>query len=481
MSDSRFLILVLDGLRPDLVTREIMPNLSAFRDQAAVLENSRSQFPTHTRVNKTSLATGSTPHHHGVHFNKIFDASVIDDQLFDIGDYEQVARLGRPEIVLAPTIGAVLAPAGKRFALVHCGATGAPGLLNYKADVYGHEHLSLAGYEYSTPLLAAKVEAALGDMPSAAGISPARSRFAFQAFTDVIHPDLQPDVTVIWSDEPDKSLHVDGLGGPVSRTALAHADALVGEAVAWWRAHEKEGYNLIILSDHGHIETSDAISLDRMFAQSNLPVTTDPAKPGALLLPWSSGGIYLRGQSEAVLADIVAWMQQQPWCGHLFTSGDAATGPIPGTLSTSLVSVDHPRAPDLFFVLRRTDGDGVDKLYGNCLNAGDKGPAGSTHGGLHREELSTVTFAAGPDFRANYRSQMVGGMIDIFPTLLHRFGIAQPETMVGRPLDITVDGVAPADALPAVEQFTAANGGYVQHLSVRRLARRQVPEHAWLG
>jgi hypothetical protein len=60
MSNNRFVIIVLDGLRPDLVTPERMPNLAAFKDQAATLAGSRALYPSHTRVNKTGRSSAAS-------------------------------------------------------------------------------------------------------------------------------------------------------------------------------------------------------------------------------------------------------------------------------------------------------------------------------------------------------------------------------------------------------------------------------------
>ena len=48
----RFLIVVLDALRPEFVTPEMMPNLHAFAGRGVRFANSRSTFPTETRVNQ---------------------------------------------------------------------------------------------------------------------------------------------------------------------------------------------------------------------------------------------------------------------------------------------------------------------------------------------------------------------------------------------------------------------------------------------
>ncbi|MBD8065965.1 alkaline phosphatase family protein [Devosia sp. PTR5] len=475
MGDSRFLVLVLDGLRPDLVTGRDMPNLADFRDRGASLKLSKAQFPTHTRVNKTSFTSGSTPKHHGVHFNKIFDPTLLPDQFIDLGDHADVSRADAAgRLITATTIGQALRDAERQFALVHCGMSGAPWLLNYRGDRIGQEHISMAGYPHSTAEAARLVSAGMGDMPDTKGISHARSRFAFDAFRTVLYPGLKPQVGLIWSDEPDKSLHVDGLRGPVSRAAFQHIDTLVGDVVAWWRSlADKDDLNLIIMSDHGHVETVGGYPVGELMKSAGLPVTTDVAGEGAVLLPFGSGGLYLRDQPRQVLFDVVEWMQRQDWIGNLFTADlDGVNGVVPGTLSTALASIDHPRAPDLFFTLRRLAAAPDEFPFGRAL---DPTGRGSTHGGLHNEELTNICFAAGPAFKERYRSDTAGGIVDITPTILSVLGIEKPPTMVGRALgDLLADGVAPPDAHAEARDFTATAGAYSQTLRLRQLAGRNL-------
>lgn len=482
MSESRFLVLVLDGLRPDLVTHQDMPNLAAFRDRGASLGLSKAQFPTHTRVNKTSFSSGSTPKHHGVHFNKIFDPALMADQLIDLGDHADVARADeRGQLITATTIGHALRDAGRQFALVHCGMSGAPWLLNYRGDRIGQEHISMAGYAHSTAEAARLVSDRLGDLPDPKGVNHNRSRFAFEAFRQVLYPALAPQVGLIWSDEPDKSLHVDGLRGPVSKAAFMHIDSLVGEVVGWWQQRaDKDGLNLIILSDHGHVETVGGYPIGEPMRAAGLPVTTDPNEPGALLLPFGSGGLYLRDQPRQTLFDVVEWLQGQDWCGNLFTDdADGVNGIVPGTFSKALASIDHPRAPDLLFTLRRLPAEPPEFPFGRSLDPAGKG---STHGGLHVEELTNICFAAGPDFKEGYRSDTAGGIVDITPTILHVLGIEKPATMVGRALgDLLADGAAPDDAHAKAEEVTVSAGRFRQTLNLRRLAGRNLALGAMRG
>ena len=53
------LVFVMDGLRPDSITPADTPNLHRLRSEGVWFENGHSVFPTVTRVNSPSLATGS--------------------------------------------------------------------------------------------------------------------------------------------------------------------------------------------------------------------------------------------------------------------------------------------------------------------------------------------------------------------------------------------------------------------------------------
>jgi len=475
VTDSRFFVLVLDGLRPDLVTEESMPNLAAFKKRSAVLAGSRAQFPTHTRVNKTTFSTGTTPKHHGILYNRILDTK-LSDLIIDLGirtDVQDADSRGR--LITATPIGQVLAEADRKFALVHCGLSGAPWLLNYRGNQYGQEHLSMAGYDHSTPEIAKLVAKQMGEMPNPAGIDHARSRFAFDAFKTVVYPQFKPQVGLVWSDEPDKSLHIDGLRGPVTRAALAHVDALVADVVQWWQTlSESDDLNLIILSDHGHVEKSQTLPVPQLMQRAGLPVTIDPSEDGALLLPFGSGAIYQRNVSDQTMGVIVEWMQQQSWCGNLFSNDrDGLNGKLPGTFSKALASVDHARSPELMFTMRRMNAQPPDHAFGHCVDMGK--PVGSTHGGLHEEETSNICFAAGPDFKSRYISQMIGGIADISPTILHILGIEKPDTMCGRVLtDLLAEGSAQQGDCPQCETVSVSEGNYHQILSLHRLSGRNL-------
>ena len=60
------LVIVVDGLRPDFVTAEVMPRLFRMGQRGIVFRDHHAAFPTVTRVNGSSFVTGTYPESHGL-------------------------------------------------------------------------------------------------------------------------------------------------------------------------------------------------------------------------------------------------------------------------------------------------------------------------------------------------------------------------------------------------------------------------------
>src|SRR6266545_2851955 len=66
------LVIVVDGLRPDYVTADVMPRLFRLGLRGIVFNAHHAVFPTVTRVNAPSFVTGSYPETHGLMGNAIY-------------------------------------------------------------------------------------------------------------------------------------------------------------------------------------------------------------------------------------------------------------------------------------------------------------------------------------------------------------------------------------------------------------------------
>ena len=90
--DRRILIVAFDALRPDMVSAETMPNLVRFAEAGVRFADSRSTFPSETRVNQTALVTGCYPARHGIVGNRFLDQTAAPDRMFNTGDRQSKFR-----------------------------------------------------------------------------------------------------------------------------------------------------------------------------------------------------------------------------------------------------------------------------------------------------------------------------------------------------------------------------------------------------
>ena len=120
------LLLVIDGLRPDYVTPEIMPRLYALGQRGIVFEAHHSVFPTVTRVNASSISTGSYPETHGLMGNTIYSEKTFPGKGLDTSEQPQLAAMEKAEgqLLTAPTLGEALDRAGKKMLVISAGSTG---------------------------------------------------------------------------------------------------------------------------------------------------------------------------------------------------------------------------------------------------------------------------------------------------------------------------------------------------------------------
>ena len=67
----RAVLIIIDGLRADMVTPGLTPTLCNIARRGRVFRRHRSVFPSATRVNSASIATGCLPSRHGLFGNAI--------------------------------------------------------------------------------------------------------------------------------------------------------------------------------------------------------------------------------------------------------------------------------------------------------------------------------------------------------------------------------------------------------------------------
>ena len=470
VDEPRFLIVAMDGLRPDMISEEACPAVARFMAEGCVWPNARTVFPSETRVVTPTVATGAWPARHGQIANTFTapgNGPLINTAPVD-GLLAAVEHFG-DALVAAPALGDRLAAAGKRYVVVSSGTAGNAYCLNPRARGREQATFSVQGPEISTPAADhAGIEERLGPVPAQALPNDARCRYATRVLLGEMLPKHDPHVAVIWYSEPDIAMHYAGIGSDACREALACVDAEFAQVLATLEARpDAAAWNVILLSDHGQVTIREKVDVAAEMraagfrAGPRLDADTDYA-----VVSSSCGNVVSRDGRIAKLAD---WMREQPWTGLLFARGvNEVEGHVAGSFSLGLVGLDHERTPHLVYTLGQDDDLNRWGFAGGAVaGTGDSPPVefGGIHGGLHPKELSCLLAARGPHFPAMAVAEAAVGPIDIAPTVLEAFGIAPAETVAGGPL------VRPG--IPERRAFETGAGAYSARIDMLEIGGRR--------
>ena len=442
-SMKRVIVVVFDGLRPDLVTPELMPNLLRLAAQGTWFREARSVFPSLTRVAAASIGTGTVPAGHGIVGNTFLFPPLSTAQTFDSRYYKDIvaaetAAGGR--FLTAETFADRLAAAGRRLAIVHTGTAGATHFLNPLAARHGHWTFSIHGRDGTcTPHAVDEAVAAFGPITADRGVPRLNdATYATDVLVDYVLPKLSPDVALIWYSEPDYAFHYAEIGSPTSRTALKHVDAQLGRILDWIAAQpDSDEIAVIAASDHGHVTTTQQIPLNDLLTAAGFSAREGVLDDAVLATTGgNSGEIRVRNGDRRTVERAASWLLEQEFTGMLFARNrNEIEGEYPGTFGFDLVGLAHDRAPDLFFILRSDDGNDHHGLPGRCLFTDSVPLGGGLHGGLNRYELNSLLIVSAPNLAgAGTVTRIPAGIIDIAPTILDLVGVAPAPGMMGASL-----------------------------------------------
>ena len=411
----RIVLLVLDGLRADMVTPGATPNLWALRQRAAWFSQARSVVPSATRVCTSSVMSGALPMQHGIVGNEFYHRGlgrIIN--LSVIADVQDVIAADGAAI-LAPTLDQVLTAAGRRFAAVSGNKAGTCYLMLPDPESGGHwvYNPHSGGMQAATD----EVEAAFGPPPPAAKPMIDQTEYLGRVFAEHVLGRMDPDVALMWLAEPDTSLHYRGTAHAETRAALHTADQAVGRALAAIEASGRAHRTAIMaFSDHGQITCPRQRSAGKSW----------PELPGAIIAGGRCAGVTLPPGAD--VAHAVGVLRADPSMGMVFSRDGAA-----GTLPYATIGLEHPRAPDLVYMMTDTDGLDDAGLPGlGWTTSGDIPLGGGMHGALNPGELGNMLMLAMPGATATVR-EAPAGLIDVAPTALALLGLDAP-SMIGRNL-----------------------------------------------
>lgn len=438
---SRSIVVCLDALRPDAIVPEMMPNLHRFRQQSLTFTKHRAIFPSDTRPNAAALVTGSSCGLHGINGNAFIVGSGPQSILIDTGSAQAIENIDRalPDgLYLAPTLGKVLAEHGKTLAVVSSASSGTTRLLHHDRAL---DHICLYAHDERVSLPAEfgrAMSGRFGAPPNVETPDLHAVTYSLDVFLDHIWPTTMPDVTLFWFNEPDIIYHAYGPFASETVLALYELDAQVGRLIDWWESEGvAAGAQISIISDHGQIATAEAVDVIGQMRAAGFDAGRAQADVASIkIVPGGFVQIFdWAGDREN---DILAWLQEQPWCGLTFVRSKNEKG-LKTAFPMSAGLYENARSANVAFTFRDrsgNDGDVVPYFRG-------AGSYRGMHGGLNPGETNAVCMIGGAGIvERGGVCEVPSNTSDLMPTLLAHLGICSPAHIDGRVLIDQATGLA---------------------------------------
>ena len=418
------LIVFFDGLRPDYITEEQMPNLSAFKKHAAWGKHHHSVFPTVTRVNSASYATGSYPGTHGLLGNSIYIPEVAPSKPIGTtyGDLSKIPAATGGPLLTAKSLGEVLADAGQKMMVFSSGTTGQAFLQNHTVNgaVVNPDLILPESFKK-------QVLDEIGLVSQGTDEDLGRHKWITDALLKYGLVKNGPLVSAIWFSDPDGAAHEHGIGSEEAVKAIKYVDGQFGRIMeALQSKGADERYNVIISTDHGFVTHTAKPGLVDFLIKEGFK--KDKESDDVVV---AEGAVYVKNHDAKIIESIVAALHKQEWAGAVFTKGvkkGDALGKVKGTLSFDLIHYDHPeRSGDILVAPNWNDAKN-DKGYAGTDFSG--GVAG--HGGSSPYEINIALLATGPYFENGTSTDTPTSNVDIVPTILYSYDLPKPAGMDGR-------------------------------------------------
>lgn len=465
----RVLIAAFDGLQPAQVSARLTPVVHQLVVDGVAFTRHQAVFPTVTRTNAASMMTGRHPGGHGLAANTVVVPEFPPGQVIDALEptLARLAAVSGGRVLLAPTLGEILAAHGRSYAAVVGGTSGNAYVQHPRAATTGgavvHSDFALPALHHEA------VHHRFGPWPDKRIPAIGRVQRTADVLLHYVLPLLDPDVATVWFPEPDISQHAAGVGSSVAHDALREADAQLGGILALLRRRGVDP-DVLMVSDHGHSTIASVVDVEAEVRRAGFPRGDQPG--GVAVAPNGGAALfYVPDRNRDVVDRLATWLAQQPWAGAL-VGGDGDAGAL-GLLPGDAAGIAGERAPDIAMSLRWSPDPGANGFAGRS-DATSGAPGQGTHGSGSPHELRSVLIAAGPSFRRGVASDLPSGNIDLAPTILALLGLATDVPFDGRVLAEAFRQGAPSGPPPrtsiehVVERATRA-GVLVQRLLLERV------------
>ena len=410
------ILMVWDGLRPDLVTPRDTPNLYQLAHSGVRFDRHHSMYPTLTMVNAAALATGASPGVNGIVANTMYFAPVLAGKAPALT--EKIAKpvmLESTELVASlngdgafagrlldlDTVGQQVEREGGYLAVA--GKSGPAFLFDNRVESLKDGHDSVGDphkdFLFVTDDLIEPPRPDLEKIPAASrdgAADSARDDYFTRVVTDRALPAAKlasnagrPALIVLWQHNPDITQHLAGLGTLPAFEALSTTDLNLSKVQAALVSNDiSDRTDLIVVSDHGFATVRMTIDLNALLTTAGLKKALDSEdvvvarNGGSDLIYLSKTDFPSDSARHDELQKIVNFAEAQEWCGPIF-SRDLAPVPdqgkhhrkrsaekpylgwIDGTFAEQVVGIFNPsRSPDLVISFREISDQNNNKLTG---------------------------------------------------------------------------------------------------------------------
>lgn len=406
----RSVIVILDGLRRDMVSAETTPRLAEFARKATWFDRHRAVFPSTTRVSSACIATGCFPRRHELAGNSLV---LVEDGRLTLHDaglptFLQHKRRVTGRSLGMPTLAERLAAEGGAIVMSNV----SPGAA-YAHDPDGHGHVYHRAGSFGPGRSPVAEPDAL-----AIGRDIAGDRQMTKRFVDEVLMQRRPALAVLWLGHPDTTQHAVPLGSPAHLAALAQADGHAGQVMDAVDRLRDEGDDILLMvgSDHGHQTIGGSVDVSAALVDARLKVAED-SDDVVVAANGTAALIYVAPGAEARTPEIADFLAAQPWAEQIIAGADlASVGQNGGhglAVAVSLAASDEANAHG---------------VPGTSLIAAPRGhkavPIGcGQHGGLGRYEQAPTLMISGPGFDAGTVRQVDTSLVDLAPTVLTHLGL----------------------------------------------------------
>jgi arylsulfatase A-like enzyme len=445
---SHVVLIVWDGMRPDLVSEENTPTLCQLARDGVTFLHHHPVYISSTEVNGTALATGVYPGQSTITANDEYRPDIEPRHSVEMQALATVRKgdqLWNNHYLAFPTVCEILHDNGLRtvvagskpVALLHDRSERGDGALG--VTVFAGEMLPEDWKD--------KLAGLLGVFPRAGSNKIMIDNWTTQALTGPLWDQGLPSYSLLWLAEPDFTQHHLGPGAPPALEVIRHDDEMLARVLDTLKQKKAlDSTDVIITSDHGfstvseYIDVAAKLDANGFHAVRKLPA--EGLREGDIMVVGLGGAVlcYVSGHDEKLIEQVVHYFQAQPWAGVVLTRK-----PMAGTFSLAEAHLDSPYAADIILVMRWKAGlneFGVPGLIyaDGTSEASNKG----THATFSPTEMHNICFAAGPDFARGLKDSLPSGNIDIAPTILWILGVAPKQKMSGRVLTEALTMAGPA-------------------------------------